>query len=155
MNPDEYISALTWVYIMRLYIHQDRIRMTTSLNKCASQCIVFVWLCCLGVLCLKCPIKVLENITRVLLFSEPNKKIPKQCWILRILGIGIQNFKFGNSRFIFGTEASLEWAGIRRDRNWLVLSALGVMLRHWKRRKLRENGKFPRKMKKSWTIFCR
>ena len=31
------------------------ISMTTSLNKCASQYIVLVWLCCLGVLCLKCP----------------------------------------------------------------------------------------------------
>ena len=26
--------------------------------------LVLVWLCCLGVLCLKCPIKVIENITR-------------------------------------------------------------------------------------------
>ena len=26
--------------------------------------IVLLWLCCLGVLCLKCPIKVIENITR-------------------------------------------------------------------------------------------
>ena len=41
----------------------------------------------------------------------------------------IQNFKFGNFRFIFGTEtgrevASLEWAGISRDGKWLVLNAL-------------------------------
>ena len=40
----------------------------------------------------------------------------------------LQNFKFGYSRFIFGTEtgrevASLEWAGIRRDGKWLVLNA--------------------------------
>ena len=50
----------------------------------------------------------------VLLFSIPNTKISKQYWTLGILGIEIQNFKFGNSRFIFGTEterekASPEW----------------------------------------------
>ena len=33
--------------------HSFRISMTTSLNKCASQYIVLVWLCCLGVLWLK------------------------------------------------------------------------------------------------------
>ena len=52
-----------------------------------------------------------------------------------ISGIEIQNFKFGNSRFFFGTEmgqevASLEWAGIRQDGKWLVSSA--------------QDGKFPR-----------
>ena len=31
--------------------HSFRISMTTSLNKCASQCIVLLWLCCLGVSC--------------------------------------------------------------------------------------------------------
>ena len=25
---------------------------------------ILAWLCCLGVLCLKCPFKVIENITR-------------------------------------------------------------------------------------------
>ena len=45
-----------------------------------------------------------------------------------ISGIEIQNFEFGNSCFIFGTEmgrevASLEWAGIIRDWKWLVWNA--------------------------------
>ena len=41
------------------------ISMTTSLNKCPSQCIVLVWLCCLGVSCLKCSYRVVLNITRI------------------------------------------------------------------------------------------
>ena len=46
----------------------------------------------------------------VLLFSVPNKKIPEQYWISGISGIEIQNLKFRNSCFIFGTETGPEMA---------------------------------------------
>ena len=53
----------------------------------------------------------------VLLFSVPNKKNHEQYWILGISGIEIQNFKFWNSCFVFGTETGREMAS-PKWRDW-------------------------------------
>ena len=73
--------------------------------------------------------------------AVPNRKFLAQLWISGISGIWIQNFKYGNSRFIFGTEigpevASLEWVGIRWYGKWLVLNT--------------RDGKFPGKFGKKF-----
>ena len=49
--------------------------------------------------------------------SVPNRKFPVQYWILGIFLEFSRNFKFGNSRFIFGTETGREMAS-PKWRDW-------------------------------------